>query len=166
LTGAAGVEIVATGGAALPVAAPQAGIGLLGIGLGVNGVKNSFKPLDLRNVDAYTHYQTRDPNTGRFVSDPNNPPSPNSWTDANRRAAWRELVEDPNSPLTPAQKQQVIDRGYRGPQRINPTTGEAETMELSHEPVPRRNGGTNVVPRWPKDHAAVDPNRQLPKTKG
>jgi len=32
-------------------------------------------------------------------------------------------------------------------------------MELSHEPIPARDGGTEFVPRWPEDHARVDPYR-------
>jgi hypothetical protein len=35
-----------------------------------------------------------------------------------------------------------------------------QAMELSHEPIPFRSGGTDVVPRWPQDHAAVDPFRR------
>lgn len=45
------------------------------------------------------------------------------------------------------------------PQRFNPDLGGMESMELSHEPIPFRDGGTDVVPRWPQDHAAVDPFR-------
>ena len=99
---------------------------------------------------------------GRFVADPANPPSPYKFTDAQRRAAWKRLAEDPNSGLTAAERAQIRERGYRGPQRVN-EYGELETMELSHEPVPLREGGTNVVPRWPADHAAVDPHRRLKK---
>jgi hypothetical protein len=102
---------------------------------------------------------------GRFISDPNNPPSPNSFTDAQRRAAWKEIYNDPNSGLTQEERQQIKARGWRGPQRINPTSGELETMELSHEPIPLRKGGKEVVPRWPADHAAVDPHRHLKKEK-
>ncbi|MGC1273495.1 MAG: RHS repeat-associated core domain-containing protein [Planctomycetaceae bacterium] len=102
----------------------------------------------------------RDPKTGRFISDPNNPPSPYQFTDSDRRKKWRDLVEDPNSPLTDAQRDEIINRGYRGPQRVN-EYGELETLELSHEPIPLRDGGKDVVPRWPADHAAVDPHRQL-----
>jgi hypothetical protein len=40
------------------------------------------------------------------------------------------------------------------------TLAYIESMELSHEPIPHRDGGTNVVPRWPQDHAAVDPLRR------
>ena len=97
---------------------------------------------------------------GRFIVDPNAPKVDNAWTDAMRR---RTACDSGglSSPLTPAERQEVIERGYRGPQRINPWTGQIETMELSHEPVPRRDSSTNVVPRWPDDHAAVDPNRKL-----
>ena len=46
------------------------------------------------------------------------------------------------------------------PQRYNADKGGLEKMELSHEPFPMRYGGSNVVPRWPQDHAAVDPFRR------
>jgi RHS repeat-associated protein len=105
----------------------------------------------------------RDAKTGRFVADPANPPSPHEFTDAQRRAAWKKLAEDPSSPLDAQQRAQIEERGWRGPQRVNPTTGEIETMELSHEPVPLREGGMEVVPRWPEEHAAVDPHRHLKK---
>lgn len=45
------------------------------------------------------------------------------------------------------------------PQRFNFAKGGWESMELSHEPIPYRDGGTAVVPRWPQEHAAVDPFR-------
>ena len=61
--------------------------------------------------------------------------------------AWREMVDDPNSPLTPSQRAEIKDRGYPGPQRMNPETGELETTELSREPVPFRDGGEKVAPR-------------------
>jgi hypothetical protein len=105
----------------------------------------------------------RDAPTGRFVTDPENPPSPYQFTDAQRRAEWKKLAQDPNSALTEAQRKEIEARGWRGPIRVNPETGELETMELSHEPVPLREGGTQVVPRWPADHAAVDPYRRLKK---
>lgn len=43
----------------------------------------------------------------------------------------------------------------RAPQRWNADKGGRESMELSHEPVPFRDGGTQFVPQWPQDHAAV-----------
>jgi hypothetical protein len=100
--------------------------------------------------------------TGRFMIDPDYPPSPYEFNDAQRRAAWREIANNPNSPLTAAERVEVQSRGWRGPQRVN-QYGEIETMELSHEPIPLREGGTQVVPRWPDDHASVDPFRQLKK---
>jgi hypothetical protein len=104
----------------------------------------------------------RDPKTGRFIPDPANPPSPNVMTDAQRRAYWKQLAQDPNSPLTAAQRAEIEARGWRGPQRLN-EFGELETMELCHEPFPLRDGGKDVVPSWPADHAAIDPHRQLKK---
>ena len=50
-------------------------------------------------------------------------------------------------------------RKGRAPQRYNADKGGMESMELSHEPIPFRDGGTKFVPRWPQDHAAVDPYR-------
>ena len=114
-------------------------------------------------LGAPTRTRLRDPKTGRFVSDPANPPSQYKFTDAQRRAEWKRLAEDPKSPLTELQRKQIRERGWRGPQRINQKTGEVETMELSHEPVPLREGGKEVVPRWPGEHAAVDPHRYLKK---
>ncbi|MDA8235192.1 MAG: hypothetical protein M0Z31_10405 [Clostridia bacterium] len=54
-----------------------------------------------------------------------------------------------------------VDRMRKGlaPQRYNPDKGGMESMELSHEPVPARDGGRDFVPRWPQDHAKVDPFR-------
>ena len=54
-----------------------------------------------------------------------------------------------------------LDRMKRGlaPQRYNRDKGGLESMELIHEPIPYRDGGTSVVPRWPQDHATVDPFR-------
>lgn len=46
------------------------------------------------------------------------------------------------------------------PRRFNADKGGMESMELSHEPVPARNGGREFVPRWPQDHAIVDPFRR------
>jgi filamentous hemagglutinin len=46
------------------------------------------------------------------------------------------------------------------PQRYNVQKGGIESMDLSHEPIPFRNGGKDVVPRWPQDHADVDRYRR------
>ncbi|AXI02600.1 RHS repeat-associated core domain-containing protein [Aquirhabdus parva] len=46
------------------------------------------------------------------------------------------------------------------PQRYNDMKGDMESMELSHEPIPKRDGGKDFIPRWPQDHAAVDTYRR------
>jgi filamentous hemagglutinin len=58
-----------------------------------------------------------------------------------------------------AENVQRMSKG-RAPQRYNADKGGRESMELSHEPIPARNGGKNFVPRWPQDHAAIDPFRR------
>ena len=75
---------------------------------------DAFKPLTPSSTA-----RLKDPKTGRFVSDPNNPPSPYEFTDAQRRAAWKRLAGDPTSPLTEMQRQQIRERGWRGPQQVN-----------------------------------------------
>ena len=57
-------------------------------------------------------------------------------------------------------------RKGQGPRRVNskkqdamPDSGGWETMEVSHEPIPYRDGGKELVARWPQDHAAIDPYR-------
>jgi len=46
------------------------------------------------------------------------------------------------------------------PRRFNPDKGGIESMERSHEPVPKREGNILTVPRWPQEHAAVDTYRR------
>ncbi len=55
-----------------------------------------------------------------------------------------------------------VERMKRGlaPQKYNEQKGGWESMDLSHEPTPAREGGTSVVPRWPQDHANIDPHRR------
>jgi hypothetical protein len=75
------------------------------------------------------------------------------------RREWRNEASSPTrGDYTPAD----VERMRQGlpPQRYNPDKGGIESMERSHEPVPRREGGTATVPRWPQEHAAVDPMRR------
>jgi filamentous hemagglutinin len=55
-----------------------------------------------------------------------------------------------------------VNRMRRGlaPQRYNESKGGLESMELSHEPIPLRDGGRSLVERWPCEHALVDPYRK------
>ena len=51
-----------------------------------------------------------------------------------------------------------LERMKRGlaPQRINPTTGELESMTFHHDPPQRAGGLFDVEMLWPDDHAIVD----------
>ncbi|MDB6033140.1 MAG: hypothetical protein JWM16_3478 [Verrucomicrobiales bacterium] len=112
---------------------------MLETGAGTWGLHNfnNLEPLEKtpeqpqNNPSSSQQPRLRDPETGKFISDPNNPASPYTFTDAQRRAAWRALAEDSNSPLTDAQRAEIEQRGWPGPQQINRRTGELETMEVS-----------------------------------
>ena len=74
------------------------------------------------------------------------------------RRFWQSEAENPSRrDYTP----QDLARMRRGepPRRLNTDTGKMESMERSHEPVPRREGGESMVPRWPEEHSEVDPHR-------
>jgi hypothetical protein len=45
------------------------------------------------------------------------------------------------------------------PQRINPITGQLESMELHHNPPQRQGGLFEVQKMWHDEHATVDPFR-------
>ncbi len=73
---------------------------------------------------------------------------------------WKNEVASPNA--VEKYGAENVERMRRGlaPQRYNADKGAMESMELSHEPIPLRDGGRQFVPRWPQDHAAVDPFRR------
>jgi exonuclease VII small subunit len=72
---------------------------------------------------------------------------------------WKNVAADPRQAAQwDAANLERMKQGL-APQRFNPDKGDVESMELSHEPVPKRDGGRDIVPRWPQDHAAVDPHR-------
>lgn len=80
-----------------------------------------------------------------------------AWSSVRGRF-WKNEAANPQNGTWNATQ---LDRMKRGlaPQRYNFDKGGIESMDLSHEPVPFRNGGRNIVPRWPQDHAAIDPYR-------
>jgi RHS repeat-associated protein len=80
-----------------------------------------------------------------------------SWNTVRSRF-WKNEANDPKHGFWTKPNVDRMQKG-RAPQRYNPDKGDTESMELSHEPVPFRDGGKNVVPRWPQEHAAVDPYR-------
>jgi hypothetical protein len=75
-------------------------------------------------------------------------------------ATGRTQQPIPSWPVSGTRPTLLECRAGAPPQRFNPDKGGMESMELSHEPIPFRNGGTSFVPRWPQDHAAVDPFRR------
>ena len=80
-----------------------------------------------------------------------------SWSTVRARFWKNEAANPQYGTWTEAQLARMSTG--RAPMRYNPDKGGWESMELSHEPVPFRDGGTTFVPRWPQDHAAVDPFR-------
>jgi len=102
------------------------------------------------------------PNTTRGwrVGDPIN-----NLTSTGRVPSWsavRQRFWKNEAALNPGNYSQAnLARTQRGlaPQRINPRTGQLESMELHHTP-PQRNGGLfDVQPVWQDDHALIDPFR-------
>ncbi|WP_025228633.1 RHS repeat-associated core domain-containing protein [Fimbriimonas ginsengisoli] len=72
---------------------------------------------------------------------------------------WKARANDPTPEdgFTDSDLERM--RHGRGPQRWNDDKGGLETKEISHEPIPYRDGGNTYRERWPQDHARVDPSR-------
>ena len=82
-----------------------------------------------------------------------------SWS-AQRQAFWKEVSKMPD--VAEKWAKENIDRMRTGrAPRLPNKAGESQSAELSHEPVPQREGGTQVVPRTPDQHASVDYFRRL-----
>jgi hypothetical protein len=80
-----------------------------------------------------------------------------SWT-AVRQRFWKN--EAHFNPGNYSEANLARMRQGLAPQRINPRTGQLESMELHHTP-PQRDGGLfDVRPVWPDDHALIDPFRR------
>jgi hypothetical protein len=82
-----------------------------------------------------------------------------SWTTVRNRYWKNEAAKAGAAEKWGADNVARMQKG-RAPQRYNPDKGGMESMDLSHEPIPARDGGRAVVPWWPQDHAAVDPFRK------
>ncbi|MBO0768896.1 MAG: hypothetical protein J2O48_09460 [Solirubrobacterales bacterium] len=79
-----------------------------------------------------------------------------SWTTVRRRY-WMNAAQEPDAAARYGEEELARMKQGRPPQRENRRApGGVESMELSHEPIPKRDGGQELVPRWPCDHAAVD----------
>lgn len=75
------------------------------------------------------------------------------------RRFWKNEAKDPSRSDYTEEDFARMEEGLP-PQRYNAEKGGIESMERSHEPAPRRDGGTRMVPRWPQEHAEVDPHRR------
>jgi hypothetical protein len=91
----------------------------------------------------------------------------NALTKSGREPTWsatrsRFWKNEATNPKFGPWKTEHLERMRQGlaPQRYNSDKGALESMDLSHEPIPFRDGGTKVVPRWPQEHARVDPFRR------
>lgn len=82
-----------------------------------------------------------------------------SWSTVRSRF-WKNEAAAPNAADTYGSDN--LDRMRKGlaPQRYNADKGGVESMELSHEPIPARDGGKDFVPRCPQDHVAVGSYRK------
>jgi filamentous hemagglutinin len=73
-----------------------------------------------------------------------------------RARYWKNEAASPSTGTSWTTVQLKRMRRGAAPQRFNASKGGLESMDLSHEPVPARLGGRQVVARWPQDHAGVD----------
>jgi filamentous hemagglutinin len=77
-----------------------------------------------------------------------------------RARYWKNVANDPDALDEYGAENVARMKQGLAPQRLNPDApGGIESKELSHEPTPARDGGRDVVERWPCEHAAVDPYR-------
>ncbi|GLW90304.1 hypothetical protein Aglo03_11200 [Actinokineospora globicatena] len=82
-----------------------------------------------------------------------------AWSTVRSRF-WKNTAEHPQASKQWSDADLSRMRSGKPPTRYNADKGGMESMELSHEPIPMRDGGRDVVPRWPQDHARVDPFRK------
>jgi len=75
-----------------------------------------------------------------------------------RQRFWKNDAIEVSSEIYGTENIERMKKGL-APQRYNADKSAMESMELSHEPIPFRDGGKDFIPRWPQDHAAVDPFR-------
>lgn len=81
-----------------------------------------------------------------------------AWSTVRSRF-WKNEAASPQHGTWNSRQLNRMTKGL-APQRYNLDKGGIESMDLSHEPIPFRAGGKAIIPRWPQDHAAVDPFRR------
>ena len=153
----------------------------LAVNEGIDGDSRSTKPdiglaPDIEHFDNDGQSHEPKPEPAADGAGDKDPPScvPTGWTlgddvydqtRAGNEPSWSTVRARfwKNEAIVNASEYSVDDlsRMRRGlaPRRYNPDKGGWESMELSHEPTPRCEGGIEFVPRWPQDHASVDPHR-------
>jgi hypothetical protein len=82
-----------------------------------------------------------------------------------RARYWKNEAANPGAEAKYGTANVARMRRGLAPQRYNFAKGAMESMELSHEPKPQREGGTEFVPKWPGQHAATDPYRNTGYTR-
>lgn len=87
----------------------------------------------------------RDPETGRFMSDPAKPPSPYGMTDAQRRAEWKRLAEDQKRDLKRMSEALRQNPEYRGRIEV-PTQAIANRTQKILNDLSIENISVRVVP--------------------
>ena len=83
-----------------------------------------------------------------------------------RSIYWKQEAKTHPEAYSPENLQRM--RGGLAPQRINPMTGQFESMELHHSHLPQRSGlprslidsKWNLQKVWPEEHRAIDPYRR------
>jgi hypothetical protein len=75
------------------------------------------------------------------------------------RRFWRNEANSPSrSDYVPSDFARM--KQGKPPQKYNADKGAIESMEASHEPLSRLLGGRQMFPRWPQEHAIIDPQRR------
>ena len=84
-----------------------------------------------------------------------------SWNTVRQRF-WKNEALNSKAGEYSAENLTRMKKGL-APQRVNPNTGQLESMELHHTPAQRNGGLFNVKKVWPDEHAAIDPYRHTKK---
>lgn len=80
-----------------------------------------------------------------------------------RKEFWLKSALNPNSPLLPPERKEILDRYEAGEDEIAPRDERVSARQRStayqgsHEPKPRREEGDEMIPRTRIEHALRDP---------
>lgn len=128
-------------------------------------------------VDIFVTHKTVETVENDKAPDAGNPDQPGTWkpgddiyaptqkgtdpSDATvKRRFWKNEAENPRRPDYTEDDYARMREG-KPPQRFSEERQQFESMEASHEPVAKRDGGKEMVPKTRDEHAAVDPQRRV-----